>query len=114
MAVVAASVSFAQPSQSPKFASPTCSIVADLPMDVVRASSELLLTIAMTNISDRVMGVGCGFRPPIWTTFGIDIRDDEGLQSPGIPFGRWMHAGMCDGRCPGLYDPELCRSAEGG
>jgi hypothetical protein len=54
------------------------SIIASIPDDLLRAPSEVLLEIVMTNVSDQSVGTGAAFYGPLWNTFGIDLRDAEG------------------------------------
>lgn len=76
--LLVAALGFAQPSPPASIPPPPFTIFASIPGDVVRAPSEILLEITLTNVSDQSIGIGVAFESPQWMRFGIDIRDSAG------------------------------------
>ncbi|HEY3975145.1 MAG TPA: hypothetical protein VGM18_19215 [Candidatus Sulfotelmatobacter sp.] len=60
---------------------------------VVRAESEMLLEIAMTNTSDKDVPYGVIAGWPAWSMFQIDLHDSAGNLIPETPLGKRIHDG---------------------
>ena len=71
---------------------PSFSLAVELPQ-VIKAQSEMILEIKMTNISkaDISYGVICGW--PMWPMFRIDLRDAAGSPVPQTPAGQRISRG---------------------
>jgi len=70
--------SFAQPSPPMETSPAPISLVASIPADVVRAPSELLLAISMTNTSNSPINIWAAGWGPMWRGFRFDVRDAAG------------------------------------
>ena len=77
IALVLSRACFAQVSPPPPAKQPYFAIAISLP-PVVKAESELLLEIAMTNTSGKDIYYGAIAGWPAWRMFQIDLRDADG------------------------------------
>ena len=93
----------AQSAPSTASSGPPVSISISVPPDVVHATSEVLLEIAMTNVSDKGIEIHDEVTGrPWWTTFKINVRDAAGNRIPETPFGRRMLESIFFGSGPGV------------
>jgi hypothetical protein len=88
--IAATSLAFSQQPVEPE--QPSFSIAIGIP-PVVRAGSEMLLEIAMTNTSNRGIGYGVIAGWPMWLMFQLDVRDGAGRPVPETPVGKRIRAG---------------------
>lgn len=84
--LAAAGVCLGQTSQPANAKKPSFSIAISMPQ-VIKAESELLLEIVMTNTSEKDISYGIVFGEPPWQEFGIDLRDATGHPVPKTPAG---------------------------
>jgi len=85
--------SYAQLSPSDQAPAPSFSITANVLENVVKARSEVLLEIAMTNRSKNELVYGIDNEFPIWRLFEIDFRDSAGNPVPMTPAGQDIERG---------------------
>src|ERR1700757_2976579 len=84
------SLAFSQSTVNP--ASPSFSIDISIPR-VVKADSDMLLEIAMSNTSDKDIGYGVIPGWPVWQMFQIDVRDAVGHLATETPAGKRIRIG---------------------
>ena len=87
VAFTLSSVSFAQSGKPSETKQASFSIAIRMP-SVVKAESELLLEIAMTNTSSKDISYGMVFGWPAWCMFQIDLRDAAGRLVPETAAGQ--------------------------
>ena len=92
VALALSGMSFAQASQPAATKQPSFSIAISMP-PVVKAESEMLLEIAMTNASDKNIYYGVIAGWPAWQMFQIDLRDATGRPVPKTPVGQRVSNG---------------------
>ncbi len=92
VALALSGVGFAQASQPSAAKQPSFSIAISFP-PVVKAESELLLEIAMTNTSGKDIYYGSIAGWPAWQIFQIDLRDADGRPVPKTPAGQRISNG---------------------
>jgi len=71
---------------------PSFSIAIGMP-PVVKAESEMLLEIAMTNTSNQDIGYGVIAGWPMWLMFQLDVRDAAGRPVPETLVGKRIRSG---------------------